>query len=550
MPSEPLEGMISATILKLAKQRFLTRGLGRGTDDQPQSKQNTEAEMETGGSSLLSDEGHQLNEDEQEAAIAMDTDGFVPVVSADDDLSYELLRPAARHILQKLDQTLTLLHNVRVVGASYLTESSATSAADNSGSDDGSTVSRGHSMRSRSSGTDGRGTRKVQVSAASRTQSPQRSTSRRGRPRKQHTPREGETERMMMARVAREGHRRMPIFLDDDTAEEKKVFDSTNEAAENKAEKRKKKKTAARRESEPRPGENRHEMLTRIARERHRALPVFADDTDDDYDDSSEGKEGSSRRSSARPTSRGSVRDAKVERPNRQHLRDWSDVLGAAALAGFPPEAIHRATQRCAELFGQSMTFHTLTESPAASRGGGLLTTLYPTKQPADLSSDTDDSAPDANQVRAVLSRQSSVAPHDSSSRDQEGRVAAKRRRVKSPPASQTSRPGRFYCSVAKCVRAVQGFSRWRNLQRHLRLVHSVMLKESRRSGDEEKGDVGQDGEDIDGAVHRDGFLQPIALQRGWRERSRSRSRTGLDTDEEPSLAIRPRGVSSSSRGN
>jgi N-terminal acetyltransferase B complex catalytic subunit len=41
-------------------------------------------------------------------------------------------------------------------------------------------------------------------------------------------------------------------------------------------------------------------------------------------------------------------------------LRDWSDVLGMASLTGWNPDIVKRATQKCAQLFGESMSYTTL----------------------------------------------------------------------------------------------------------------------------------------------------------------------------------------------
>lgn len=46
-------------------------------------------------------------------------------------------------------------------------------------------------------------------------------------------------------------------------------------------------------------------------------------------------------------------------RIDRIGLRDWSDILGTAALTGFPADAVERASARCARLFGEDMEFRT-----------------------------------------------------------------------------------------------------------------------------------------------------------------------------------------------
>ena len=54
-----------------------------------------------------------------------------------------------------------------------------------------------------------------------------------------------------------------------------------------------------------------------------------------------------------------------VERKQRLGLRDWSDVLGVAAMAGWDANVIERAASRCADLFGENMIFRTLEEGSA-----------------------------------------------------------------------------------------------------------------------------------------------------------------------------------------
>lgn len=43
-------------------------------------------------------------------------------------------------------------------------------------------------------------------------------------------------------------------------------------------------------------------------------------------------------------------------------LRDWSEVMGIAAMIGLPNAAVMRASKRCADLFGEDMTFRTFHE--------------------------------------------------------------------------------------------------------------------------------------------------------------------------------------------
>ena len=52
---------------------------------------------------------------------------------------------------------------------------------------------------------------------------------------------------------------------------------------------------------------------------------------------------------------------------NKLKTRDWSDVLGMAALTGFSEAAVQRASERCAALFNEDMLFRTFHEGTANS---------------------------------------------------------------------------------------------------------------------------------------------------------------------------------------
>ena len=49
-----------------------------------------------------------------------------------------------------------------------------------------------------------------------------------------------------------------------------------------------------------------------------------------------------------------------IQHQERASQRDWSDVLGLAAIQGWPPEVIERATARCSALFQERMDFTNL----------------------------------------------------------------------------------------------------------------------------------------------------------------------------------------------
>ncbi len=196
MPSGPLEEEVSAVILRLAKERFMKRRFG---ESQPALWKSVEVDQE------VMDVGSPASSNASSAAHSRDTDGdqrmsldepgvpagsesrddataYTPVVSAADDVSFALLRPSTRAILEKLDQTLTVLPDSRVAGVSHLSDSSAT---DTPGWDsDGSSPGRKSRDSSQEPRKRGRPRSRTAMPAARRTASTENSSQRRagGRP--------------------------------------------------------------------------------------------------------------------------------------------------------------------------------------------------------------------------------------------------------------------------------------------------------------------------------------------------------------------------------
>lgn len=484
MPSSGLEEELSAAILRIAKERFRRRDLrgspeggplesdvaepcnqSREDSPPPRIKISSSAD-ESGVEGGTANESDTALSDSRGGPRSRRTRTFLPVVSADDDLSHDLIRPAARNIIGNLDRTLTVLHNARVAGVRYLSESPAASDEEDLAS--GDAASRPRKRRRPGRGRSPRRQRKP-IPVRER---------RVGRPRHVHVPRGEETEREMRVRVAREKKVRIPVFSDEEEEEE-----------------------------EEKPSYRR-----------------------------SRGPSSRRRRRKPSPSSRGSSRGPGQGRDREKKLalwspRDWRDVVGAAALAGFSPAVLARATQRCSNLFREQMEIRTLTEDPDGSTGGGAHTTRYAPGNSL-VSSPEEETAvvDDMDQIRS-LRRQSSVKPGPASSDEEEFRH--QRRAARKSPAMSTA--GMSFCPLRGCSRATEGFTREANLARHLLLVHG----EGRPVPTD---DEGSSADDMDGAVHVDGFLKPIKIRRGWRgpdtaRRTRSRStrlrerRSGLSDD-------------------
>ncbi|KAK3382513.1 hypothetical protein B0T24DRAFT_587261 [Lasiosphaeria ovina] len=448
-PGSHLEEEVSATMLRFAKERFLRRGLRSQaapvvesveTSDEGEAKDEDEDEETEDEDDEDDDEDE--DEDQEEAESRPSSRGrsrdrskrprsesikeesatvgsrtslsrlsvsrtprrhqlpnlaYTVVPSADDDQSYTLLRPAARRILATLDETLTILHNARA-------------SRPRSGDEDGIEAEAGPIKRGK--GSTRQATPKRKTGPALIQQPPK---GRGGRPRKALIPLEGETEQDMLVRVARERKQRLPDFYHEKEAERKAAL--------------------------------------RASTERSRSASP---------DSRASSRSGVASRGSASRASSASSDQSIVERRVRKCLpRDWHHVMGAAALAGFSPAVVERATQRCATLFGQGMTMHTLLEQPAGAHG--MLPATY-SPGPIDIPP-SDDSDEELEQSR-VVGRVVSLQNMRRSSEAEEPATTPNRQSATPGPARE------HRCLWDGCPGAIKGFSRVSNLNRHVRKVH------------------------------------------------------------------------------
>lgn len=187
-------------------------------------------------------------------------------------------------------------------------------------------------------------------------------------------------------------------------------------------------------------------------------------------------------------------------------------MLGSAALVGFSPDVIARATQRCADLFGEGMTMMSLAEAPFSQKDADLVTTYLPEELPDlgpedDGSQNEDESSDDLQQSNAEVSRSSSRAPKQTPA---------------AVPRNQT-----WFCPFEDCTRQVQGFGYVSGLRRHLARSHKMT--------EDEIDELLDDDQEMDGAIHVDGFLKPMRNKRGLRgtdKKPRKKGRWAVkDTD-------------------
>ncbi|RYC62297.1 hypothetical protein CHU98_g3903 [Xylaria longipes] len=499
-PKSELEETISATTLRLAKEKFQARQaarrdentveLGSGSSAESSDEEASSIEMSSAPSRVRSksraklgpkprimkyestSEGEIMGIDDRHikkgpTSTPLESILLKPVVAADDELSYTLLRPSTQRILGKLDTTLKVLHNAQESRTHCPSESEASDASSYSQSRSRSR-SRGPS-RTDTQSPDAKHKRPPNFRAPSvAPETP--GVKKRGRPRREYPRLEGETDRAYVVRIARLQKKPIPYFHDDDPEPASDSTPAPNSAAEYT-------------DSNPRakPRARRAGTQSRLRRRGSKALSdiTSADETDE--------------------------KQLRLPRMSRVRLRDWRDVLGAAALAGFPASALDRAARRCADLFGQSFVLHTLQEGPPDQTRLDKHVHYEPGMAIPSLLEDSEDSNDDgpSQPLRSRTPRATSMAPS-------EGKGRGRGRSAKSRSRSASAGGGKFFCTVSNCPRAVDPFVRPQNLLRHFKLIHQYNT--------DELPAVEVDSEDeMHGAVHVDGFLKPIKVRPGWR---------------------------------
>ncbi|OAA55314.1 RNA polymerase I specific transcription initiation factor [Niveomyces insectorum RCEF 264] len=366
-PSRPLEELLTATILRLAKERFRQRKeftrrkpavgdekgtekqakrneKGKGQDKQKAFTQSTLSSSSeavnrpyggvAGPASIPFDDEMYRNKDEADTAATTASDRAMrPVVSADDDRSAALLRPTVRHLLTQLDLTLTVLHHVRV----------ATAAGASDDDDDGGGSS--------SSGDDYGG---YDSDSAKKADPLPRPGAIHSWIRPPHW-RPGPTSAIVL-----DGELTTPARRRAANSKERTPKSSTPQKVREPGGSESQPPTTPNRVGRPPkerprlPGESDEAYQIRIARLTHRSRAavagkgtVHAPDADDEPP----------------PPPSSSTRPKRIRYRDPfagWRLRDWSDVLGAAALAGFDGPVVARTAQRCADLFNQGMALDTL----------------------------------------------------------------------------------------------------------------------------------------------------------------------------------------------
>lgn len=528
VPSTALEEALSAAVLRCAKEKFDGRPREENPlpeplayEEEDEEDELSEAEFESQSENRASRRSQSRSRsraksfkreseapDRGEKHGQMDTDSdhsstesestprlrdrmLEPTVATDDQLSYDIMRPSIRSILAKLDATLMVLHHSRDAAVNYLSESSSESESE--------PIVRERRSRSRTSEPPAK--------------------KRRGRP-----PKAGLTLRLRTPP--------RPAGGSESAGNSPSKGPEQGSEADLDAPQLKKKGGRPRKVYPRLEGETDREWAVRVARLRKEPIPLFGDihDSDDPKSSASEAQPNRSRTMKRTPsgsqgpsTGNQEAKQArKRENARRLGLRDWKDVLGAAALAGFPQTVVDSAARRCANLFGGSMELHTLNgDAPEGSQDKRVQ--YYPSMVPDPAAEDSavdEDSEDDTQSQTARHIRASSAVSASSGLRGRSGSRSRSRSRASTRSRSRSgSVAGSHFCTVRGCERAAEGFTRRANLVRHMKLVHNM-------DGDELPVEVGSEDE-MYGAVHVDGFLKPIKMRKGWRGDDVRRSESG-----------------------
>ncbi|KAG4439541.1 hypothetical protein IFR05_004981 [Cadophora sp. M221] len=461
-PSRELEDILVGVTLKFAKERFESRDEAEEKISKDKGKEKATAvlddDMDSSGSEYHDPSNAKPVIKEAPKSSQAETQ-MKPVVSADDERSRELLCPSIRHTLSKLDEVLMALHHARKTCHRYSHSEAGTT-------DDESVADTTFSEQGQDSPT----------------KRPQ------GRPRKfANLPNRSKTDTDPFVDLKPRKIDQADLFRTKTTnrGRPKKVYERLE-------------------------GETQQEYLVRIAKIQKKSLPVFAPPVEIKPPKSPSPRRGRERSKSV-PARRATSEELRVSRRKKLGLRDWSEVLGVAALVGFDSEVLDRAARRCADLFGEGMVLTKMAEVPFAEREGKDEVVRYVPELIPDFGDD---------------------AMVDLSSSDEDGGSESDARSgpdIKPGIRTTSNRTMQLvFCPIPACPRRIQGFKDLYAMKRHLQLGHKIQKEDI-------EDHILPSDEEMDGAVHIDGFLKPVknvATLRG-RYKKREKKRRAEESEED-----------------
>lgn len=150
----------------------------------------------------------------------------------------------------------------------------------------------------------------------------------------------------------------------------------------------------------------------------------------------------------------------------RQGLRDWSEVLGIAAMVGWSPAVVIRAAKRCSALFGEDMAFQKFHEGKVEKVKEDEEHVRY-IESESEPEPESPPPSPSASGPSRSHSRAASIK-QESTSR----RASPANSGVSSGKGKGQHRKQDLVCPLKSCPRHKNGFSRTWNLNLHMKRVH------------------------------------------------------------------------------
>lgn len=583
-PSEELREELSAATLRFAKERFERRKwklVDYITPDQEEDEDEVardmglyfEVDKELGrikqGGGRVKDEEEEKGSDFEEVEEEVERRSYrrlrdrnEPVVDADDVLNAERMKPAISHALARLDDLLLALRRNRMAVETRPNSRDGEQSQDGSGS---GLVSGGYatdteppinteSQSKKLSRSRGRPKRRKLHEIPEYVPLPDFTTDRipgkRGRPRKVFLPLEGETEQEMMIRVAKEQKKRIPQFLlEEDMEVENKlkgeevgVEIEMRENGDNEEE-----------EEEEEDEQEIYEQETLADCAPLSQDQIKASDSDSDATEAAIAAQYENWPYPAEPyKERKRARDIAREAENQEFLlkyanRDWSDVIGLAAVIGFPPKVIQRTVKRCTTLLDEKMDLRVFTR--LAEEEVDTLVKYRPDKIPSDdglfeseaEKSDSEqeggkdddetntsfDSNTTSRKSFGTHSRTGSKASSQSKFSNGIENIDSDNELSSSSDSSEDENG--YTCPIEDCDRHHAGreISSGKALRAHLRKRHEWSEGEI-----EGLYEVDTDEDEMLAGVHRDGFLMTMKGEE-WYDRRRQEEKVESDEGSE-----------------
>lgn len=434
-PSRELEEELMGVGLRLAKEKFDKRETESNGDNineagSPISGSNIEIDIELNEEEeskfrpMSSSESSEHSNHSHRAINRSQKIIFKPVFSFDDDKSRQILRPSIRHIIVNIEKVLKGLHHSRKAYFSYL----------DSEYDQEEKPPYTSKLEIRSRGTDQVATSSAQNLQGDFQISPHNSVLQTEES-VIHTPHDKASE----AEKPRRGRPR-------------KIYERLD-------------------------GETEREFLVRIARKRKKTIPVFSPL-------SKPLKPVKTKRIRISRKYKRSATDRLNIRQKKLGLRDWSEVLGVAALIGIPANVIARASQRCVNLFDQSIKYRSMIEGSHINHKADSIIRYRPTTS-SGVSS---------------FAHSPTIYPSNLGPRDIESCKSKKPHRHKKFTEQSDLYP------MSYSPRVLEGFKDQNEPTGNLKNCHE-------KDDDQVLNFVLPSHEEMDGAIHIDGFLKCIPFK-------------------------------------